>query len=77
MPYCKICRAKKIEEWTGFFEEKTGEREMRWVCSRNPCHDGHTWEPLNEGNWLVKLLGIAPIGSRCKICGERMYYAGP
>jgi hypothetical protein len=64
--YCRYCGNQKVEEWTGEYDEDTGRKKMRLVCSVSPCaHYGHDTEYTNHVGFLSSALK-----ARCKRCGK-------
>ena len=64
MSYCAYCGAVKVEEETGRFDVKTGERLRREVCSKAPCeHDRHEYEYVTHNLFW-------PDSKKCLRCGK-------
>lgn len=67
MSFCTSCGKEKTKEWTGRFDSKSGEKEMREVCPDQPCdHSGHLWQYKDVKRWTDYLPWV-PVG-RCSRC---------
>lgn len=67
--FCGSCGAKKIKEFTGKFNERTGRREFEYVCPVNPCgHDGHR-DVFDKSPSIFSLTDV-----QCARCGLRYSY---
>jgi len=81
MKYCKKCGAEKVEEWTGRYDEDTGKKEVRLICSVSPCEHSGCNEvkpsPLSyEGmTWWQRLTDPRDRPTDiCSRCGKEFYY---
>lgn len=64
--YCHICGAKLKKEELPTYNEVTGERKFKLVCSAKLCeHTGHDWKYVKTSFWLELFRGCK---YRCVIC---------
>ena len=68
--YCTRCGAKLVEEWTGTFEERTGQKHMRMICSVDPCGHSGCENAKVKDLTLWEKLSLASV-YECKRCGKR------
>jgi hypothetical protein len=84
--FCEKCGAKLIPTGEPLsFSATTGEPYWEQVCSRDPCHTRHYWEPLtmkmafnyysNEPTWkrILRMIFSAYEDGICKRCGKVEY----
>ena len=71
--FCILCGAPAMAEWTGYYRANDGEKEMRAVCSANPCeHNMHAYKKIRT--IAPRLWGWSHNGGaeyQCVRCGHK------
>ena len=64
--FCVQCGKLKVQEWTGRYEAKTGDKKYRMVCPEAPCEHGeHLFEEIKHSSIWRCIFGPSHKCVRC------------
>lgn len=70
MMYCRWCGKKLIKEWTGLYDEYSGQKTMKDVCPDICKHGYHAYPPRFSTGILMGLWKTFMCKEFCLRCGE-------